>query len=328
MDATESSADNGHSPGRAVVLGGTGFVGRPVCRALAQRGFEVVAVARHNRMVPHATAIVPMDLARADQAEIATMLREHDAALVVNAAGGMWGLSDDEMVFANTTLTEHVIGAVAALPHRPRLVHIGTVHEYGMVPIGASMDEETEPKPVTLYGQLKLRCTEAVLAATEAGEVDGVVLRVGNVTGTGQPAVSLLGIVAERLAEAHRERRTAVLDLAPLGAKRDFLNLGDAVSAITAAATTPALRTPLMNIGTGHATSARDMVQALIEVSGVPTELNEAAATAEETTWQQMRVERAMKHLAWAPSPSLTDGLRELWAHVNDDATLMPRSLV
>jgi NAD(P)-dependent dehydrogenase (short-subunit alcohol dehydrogenase family) len=120
MAGTGTSADNGHTAGRAVVLGGTGFVGRPVCRALAQRGFEVVAVARHNRSVPHATSIVPMDLATADQAEIAAMLRERNAAVVVNAAGGMWGLSDDEMVFANTTLTEHVIGAVAALPHRPR----------------------------------------------------------------------------------------------------------------------------------------------------------------------------------------------------------------
>jgi nucleoside-diphosphate-sugar epimerase len=322
MDATGTGVDARPGAGhRAVVLGGTGFLGRPVCRALAEQGFEVIAVARRAQPVAYAAKVIPMDLATTGQDEIATLLRDHDARVVVNAAGGMWGLTEAEMELANVALTEHVVRAVAAQPARPRLVHLGTVHEYGLAPVGTSMDEETEPQPVAAYGQLKLRCTQAVTAATRAGAIDGVVLRIGNVTGAGQPAVSLLGKVAGQLLAAHRENRPAVLDLAPLGAQRDIRNLSDSVRAVALAATAPALAADVINIGAGRATSARTMVRSLVEISGVPTQINEAPAAEPETQWQQMRIERARELLGWAPGADLTDGVRELWAHITDDTS-------
>jgi nucleoside-diphosphate-sugar epimerase len=321
-DATATDVDARPGAGhRAVVLGGTGFLGRPTCRALAERGYEVIAVARRAQPVPYAAKVIPLDLAAADADEIATLLRDHEASVVVNAAGGMWGLTEAEMEQANVVLTERVVRAVAAAPTRPRLVQVGTVHEYGLVPIGTSMDEEMEPQPVTPYGRLKLRCTEVVTAATRAGDIDGVVLRVGNVTGAGQPAVSLLGVVASQLLAAHRENRRAILNLGPLGSQRDFLNLSDSVRAVALAATVPTLKADVINIGLGRATSARTMVHWLVEVSGVPAEINEAPATEPETQWQQMRIERARELLGWAPGADLTDGVRELWAHITEHAT-------
>jgi len=322
MDATATDVEARPGAGRrAVVLGGTGFLGRPVGRALAEQGYEVIAVARRAQPVPYAAKVIPLDLATADADEVTALLRDHEASVVINAAGGMWGLTEAEMEQANVALTERVIRAVAAQPTRPRLVQLGTVHEYGLVPIGTSMDEQMEPRPVTPYGQLKLRCTQAVTAATRAGDIDGVVLRIGNVTGAGQPSVSLLGVVAAKLLAAHRENRPAVLDLAPLGSQRDFLNLGDSVRAVALAATVPTPGADVINIGSGRATSARTMVRLLVEVSGVPAEIKEAPAAEPETQWQQMRIERARELLGWAPGADLTDGVRELWAHITDDAT-------
>ena len=57
------------------------------------------------------------------------------------------------------------------------------------------------------------------------------------------------------------------------------------------------------------------------QVSGVPAEIKEAPAAEPETQWQQMRIERARELLGWAPGADLTDGVRELWAHITDDAT-------
>ncbi len=298
---------------RAVVLGGTGFVGQSVCGALASHGYEVIAVARRAREAPHASQVVTADLAFGRAADLARLFREVDAKVIVNAAGGMWGLADDELQAANVGLTENVLAAAASLPGQIRLVHIGTVHEYGLVPIGDSMPEEMAPAPVTLYGRLKVRCTEAVIGAARVGMVDGIVLRVGNVTGVGQPAASLLGIVAAQLQQAHIEGRPAVLELGPLGSQRDFLNLSEAAAAIAAAATVDRVVEPLVNIGHGQAISARSIVELLIQASGVPTELHEKPARAPETQWQQMRTERARRVLGWAPGQDLGDGVRELW---------------
>jgi len=308
------------SQGTAVILGGTGFIGRPVCRALAELGYDVVAVARRGLPVAGAGRVVALDLAAATVAEVTDVLAALDPTVIVNAAGGAWGLTDSDLHAANVGLVEHVLAAATALPRRVRLVQVGSVHEYGLVPIGESMSEESATAPVTLYGKLKAHCAEMVIEATRVGTVDGIVLRVGNVTGAGQPAGSLLGAVATQLHQAWIERRPAVLELGPLGSQRDFLNLTDAVAAVVAAATRPVLEQPLVNIGHGRATSARHLVEMLIATSGVPTELREKPAPGPETHWQQMRLDRARRVLGWAPSDDLGIGVRELWQHLTTEA--------
>jgi dTDP-6-deoxy-L-talose 4-dehydrogenase [NAD(P)+] len=326
MDSVDSAlrAGKGRRAGKArrvAVLGGTGFVGRPVCRALANLGYEVVVIARRAPEAEPTARVRVLDLAYAEVEEIAEVFRQEDIGVVVNAAGGMWGLTDEQMVAANLTLVQKVIEAAATLPGPPRLVQLGSIHEYGLVPIGVSMDEDMPAKPVNAYAELKLRCTEAVTEATRQGLVDGVSLRIGNVTGAGQPRVSLLGVVVEQLWDAHRENRPAVLKTGPLGSMRDFVNLSDVVRAIGTVVTVPDLPARVFNIGTGTATSARDMVRLLIEVSGVPTELIEAESSAPaESTWQQMRIDRVRQLLGWSPIGDLSDGMKELWEHHAENA--------
>jgi dTDP-6-deoxy-L-talose 4-dehydrogenase [NAD(P)+] len=321
MDSLDTASPSAGYGRRVAVLGGTGFVGRPVCRALAGLGYEVVAVARRAVPVAHTVAVRPLDLAAAGAGELAAILREERVGAVVNAAGGMWGLTDEQMVAANLTLVQRMVEAAATAPTPMRVVQLGSIHEYGLVPIGESMSEETVPAPVNAYSQLKLECTEAVVEATRQGRIDGVSLRIGNVVGAGQPRVSLLGVVADQLWAAHAEGRPAALKLGPLGSLRDFLCLSDAVAAITTAVVMPDLPERIFNIGTGRATSARAMVRLLIEVSGVATELVEADAPAgPETTWQQMRIDRARRLLGWTPSGDLSDGMKELWEHQAESA--------
>jgi nucleoside-diphosphate-sugar epimerase len=320
MESTGASPETGERQ-RVAVLGGTGFVGRPVCRALASLGYEVIVIARHTAAAEPTVRSRVVDLANANVGEIAEVFREEDVRAVINAAGGMWGLTDEQMVAANLTLVQQVIEAAASMPRPLRLVQMGSVHEYGLVPIGTSMDEDMPAKPVNAYAKLKLRCTEAVSEATGRGLVDGVSLRVGNVIGAGQPRVSLLGVVAEQLWDAHRDGRQAVLRVGPLGSMRDFINLSDAVTAIIAATTIAELPGRIFNVGTGAATSARDIVRLLIEVSGVPTELIEAESSGgAEQMWQQLRIDRVRQQLGWSPKGDLSDGMKELWEYYVENA--------
>ncbi len=256
-----------------------------------------------------------LDLAGARVDTIAEALGAARVDAIVNAAGGSWGLDEQQMVDANVTLLANVIAAAGALPKPPRLVQLGSVHEYGVVPVGTSISEDDRPRPANVYARLKLRCTEAVVEASQDGSVDGVSLRIGNITGPGQPPQSLLGVAMAQLYAAHVDSRPAVLRMASLGALRDFVNLTDAVSAVVTALTIPELPARVFNIGTGTATSARAMVSTLIEVSGVPTDLEETAAPAAETTWQQMCVERARRLLGWSPMGDQVDGIKQMWEH-------------
>jgi dTDP-6-deoxy-L-talose 4-dehydrogenase [NAD(P)+] len=320
--ATAGAQPVPHSgPAGVAVLGGTGFVGRAVSKALLARGHRVVAIARSPRPVADGAEFAVMDLAAAHPAELAATLCEHRVGAVVNAAGGMWGLTEAQMVDANVTLVAHLLEAVATLPGRVRLVQLGSVHEYGLAPIGTSMTEAYVPEPVMPYGKLKLECSNLVLDAAARGAVDGVVLRIGNVVGAGQPGHSLLGVVADRLLAA-RAAGHADLILGALVSLRDFLPLSDAAEAVAAAVTAPAVTGEVINIGTGHAHNARQLVTMLIEASAVPTTLTEGEAPGLETDWQQMGIAKAAELLAWTPRRTLADAIAELWAAVAGDPAL------
>ncbi|MEU8087651.1 NAD(P)-dependent oxidoreductase [Micromonospora sp. NPDC049101] len=308
--------DAAPQPMRVVVLGGTGFLGRPICRALADQGHTVVAVARTPKTIGPGVEVRALDLAAADVDEITAVLRDLDPAVVINAAGGMWGLSEAQMLAVNVTLVERLVQAAGRLPGRVRVVQMGSVHEYGLVPVDSSMPEQLTPAPVMPYGEFKLRCTEAITAADRQGLIEGVTLRVGNVIGAGQPGHSLLGVVAGRLRDAQRAGTRARLELAPLGSRRDFIGLSDVVAAVLLAATRPDAPGRVINIGRGVAASARDMVRLLIDVSEVPTDLVEAEqAGPAETSWQRLDVGLAAEVLGWSPSDDLHTEMKQLWEH-------------
>ncbi|MEV7021009.1 NAD(P)-dependent oxidoreductase [Kitasatospora sp. NPDC093558] len=303
------------APARVAVLGGTGFIGRVLGARLLAQGAEVVSLARKAPAEPAPGRFVAFDLSGGDPAELTALLDRERIDTVVNAAGGMWGLNDEQMYQANVVLTERLIEAVAAMASPAHLVHLGTVHEYGMAPVGTSQRESDPAAPVMEYGKLKLAATEAVVRAVEAGRISGVVLRLGNVVGAGQPGHSLLGVMAAKLDAARVAGETAQLSLQPLTALRDFVDLTDTLDAVLLAAADRSAP-PVVNVGTGSASTARHLVELLIEESGVPTEITEVPApdgTGPETEWQQLDVTVARESLGWTPRRSLREAVRELW---------------
>lgn len=182
--------------GRVVVLGGTGFLGRHVCAALDERGVEVVSVARGAPADLPPWRFLALDLVTRPARELARELGETGAGVVVNAVGSIWGRRDDQMWEAAAVPTLRLLDALETLPVRPRLVHLGSVLEYGRMREGSSTTAVAETRPTSAYGRAKLAATRAVLDRFHTGELTGMVLRISNIAGPGSPDVSLLGQVA------------------------------------------------------------------------------------------------------------------------------------
>lgn len=300
---------------RVAVLGGTGFIGRALCEAFTAAGYQVLALARNEPAEPLAGRFQRFDLSGGSADELAALLRAEGVGTVVNAAGGMWGLTDEQMVDANVGLVGRVVRALRGLEQPVRLVHLGTVHEYGLAPIGTLQREGDEPRPQMVYGELKLAATRLVLDAVAEGGLDAVVLRVGNVVGPGQPGHSLLGVMARKLREADLAGETATLTLAPLTARRDFVGLADTVEAVLDATRAQAPEV-LVNVGRGEGVSAREMVELLVEVSGVPTVVVEdpgPEGAGPETEWQCLDTALAARSLGWVPRESPAAAVGALW---------------
>lgn len=299
-----------------VVLGGAGYVGRHVCAAFAARGHEVVVVGRRaaDEPLPYRTAL--LDLAETEPGELARALEALRPWAVINSVGSIWGRTDAEMWSATAVPVLQLLAALDRMPSAPRLVHLGSVLEFGPVPAGTRVCAAVPARPDTSYGRGKLAATEAVLRAAAEGRVAGTVLRVSNVCGPGTPRVSLLGRVAEQLLAASGASREAVVELTRMSARRDYVDVRDVADAVVAAASAPAVPEPV-GIGRGEAVPVRDLVDALVTASGIPARVVELpappGAPGGRADWLCVDRVPARTHLGWEPRRPLAESVRDGW---------------
>jgi len=307
------------TPARLLVLGAGGFLGAHVRAALRSTGWDdVVLVSRSpgERAANHPhERWHRLDLSTAGRNDLAGLLREERPAAVINCSGVTEG-DAGRLVRGNVVLVADLLAAMAGIVPGSRLVQVGSSAEYGAVPIGAPIAEDAPPNPVGMYGLTKLAGSELALAAGRAEEVDAIVLRVFNPIGSGISANTLPGrtVAALRAALTAGERS---ISLGALDDHRDFVDADDVADAICAAAMAAGRLGPrVLNVGSGRATRARDLVTALAGVAGFDGEIAEDRPTSTRSTavpWQQADIAAIAGLLNWRPRRKLAHSIDALW---------------
>ncbi|MEE4424138.1 NAD-dependent epimerase/dehydratase family protein [Streptomyces bugieae] len=299
------------------MLGGTGWVGRHIVDALRARGDHVLVVARHR--APHVPEGMfrAFDLATATPGTIADLLRRTRAGVVINATDGAntndgWDRPESALARVNVHAVHCLLAGIGLLRRRPRLVQIGTIHEYGPVAPGTLIDETVPPRPSSAYAATKLAGSTAVLEAARSGAVDGLVLRLANVCGPHPSPASFPGKLL-RLVLSAGAGAEVTLPLA--AASRDFIDVRDvAVASLRAADAGVTGRA--LNIGSGVAVEIRDFVARFLAVAGLrPGALNEEQLPVPSMggDWVRTDIRLAEQLLGWRPQIGLEDSLREMW---------------
>jgi NDP-hexose 4-ketoreductase len=305
---------------RILIIGASGFLGRQLRRALAGSGtgHTVLTAGRSGGWS------LRLDLA-ADPAErVGSLIAAAAPDVVVNCAGATSG-GADVLAAANLTAVHTLLTALLGTERTgdgsrpcPRLVHIGSAAEYGLVADGVPVTEDTVPRPAALYGATKLGGTRLVELARTAG-LDAVVLRVFNMVGAGAPEDTLPGAAAAQLRQLGQLGRLGdggSLKLGPLDAVRDFVDARDVADAVLAAATAPTLPHAIVNIGSGTGVPSRDLVRQLLAVTGLAVTVHEDAPGSARSAglgWQQADISRAGRDLGWRPRRDLAESVLDLW---------------
>lgn len=298
---------------RLLVTGASGFVGTRLATFLAERGHSVAGT--YVGASPDEPTFEPYVADVADAAVVRRVVERVAPEAVIHLAGlshvgASWEkLSDYFRV--NVLGTLNVLEAAEGVP----VVLASSAEVYGLVP--ESRQPIVESMPVDPRNPYAMSKAAAELLVLERG---GVIVRSFNLIGPGQAPTFALPSFARQLASIAAGEVEPILKVGNLEARRDFLHVDDALEAywLTVSEGRPG---EIYNLGSGRAHSIREVLDMLLEVSGVG-----AHTVMDPERFRPVDVPMTcgdiskLGAMGWTPQRDVRDALRDLWASVAEPA--------
>ncbi len=289
-----------------LVTGGAGFIGSHLARRLLDLGHQVLVVddlsSGQRSNVPPGASFLQHDLSQ--QLDWPEGLFQFIFHFAGQSSGEKSFLDPARDLDANTRST--LLMAQLARQHQAHLVVASSMAVYGDRPGAHSESDPTEP--ISFYGWSKLHAEQALRCYPD---LSATVLRLFNVYGPGQDlAERRQGMVSIYL--SFLLAREPLLIKGSLERTRDFVFVDDVVEAAVGLAL--ARRPGIFNVGTGIATSVKDLVSALLKATELPPDypIVEAPSTPGDILHSCARVEALQEAIDWRPGVGLEEGLRRM----------------
>lgn len=288
---------------RYFVTGGSGFIGRPLVGALAEKGAVTVLVepGRETRF-PAGVETVSGSLS-----ERSSLSAAADSDIVYHlAAQSNPRLAAVDPVKSCDVNTGGALRVLAACTGRgTKLVFPSTAHVYGRTG-HAAVAEKMQIAPTSVYAASKAAAELLIQAAAPGQGVDFVILRIFNAYGPGQnPDFVVARLVGQLLADGRAVLRCS----APV---RDFVFVDDVVQALLLAGHKTTTSAPIVNVGTGRPTTIGELAALAAAEAGVPGQVafEMTALPPDDLPLLVADSTVARETLGWQPAVSLEAGLR------------------
>jgi UDP-glucose 4-epimerase len=306
---------------KVLVTGGFGFVGARLVRHLRGKGLEVI-------VMEHPAATAPVDLRtvqvmRADIADEGSMsgARLPGVDAVLHLAAQSSGPRSFTIPVIDVKL--NVLGTVNTINwcienQVDRLLFASSCVVYGDHPDREALDETVPCRPKSVYAGSKLAGEHLLMNYAQPKGVRWNALRMFNVYGPGQditkPEQGVVGIFMNML-----RQRDEVEVKGSLDRFRDLICIDDVVQGWDRCLYGGAFNQPF-NLGTGSKTTFRELIQGLANVMGKGdrVKITEREGVPGDMQGCIADLQRVTKALGYVPQVSLENGLRQMWAWVND----------
>ena len=294
---------------RCAILGGAGFLGRHIGRAMAAEGVQVWSVDR----ALHAPGSVPwlMGQVQADCFDLASWwdavggadVVVHLASSTVPATASENPIQD---VQTNLVGTLQLLQDMRARSVRPRLLFASSGGAVYGRPQAVPLGELHPTMPMGAYGATKLAIEHHLRIEEAQHGLPCRILRLSNPYGEWQQPHGVQGVIA---VFAHRALRGLPVDVWGDGSVvRDFVYAADVGKAFLAAARHEA-EGRIFNIGGGTGHSVNDIVRTLEQLLGHPVPRNVFPARPFDPPVNVLDIQRAGDELHWAPSMAFEEGV-------------------
>jgi UDP-glucose 4-epimerase len=305
---------------RVLVTGGAGFIGSHLTDAFGDRGDEVAVLddlsagyeARLDEHVPR----YPHSVADADGLD--ALFEEFRPALVCHLAAqidvrtSVTFPAHDARV--NVDGTVNVLEAARKTGARVLLCSSGGALYGREVP--APSAETEAPVPESPYGTAKFCAEQYVGLYNRLHGTRHAVLRLANVYGPRQDPTGEGGVVGIFCSRVLAGKPPTIYGDGMQ--TRDFVYVGDVISAFLAAADTGAPGT--WNIGTGIETSVLDLAAVIGKIADSDVEPEFAPPRLGELQRSVLAVDLAKRDLGWTAATSLPDGVAAVYRWISSGA--------
>ena len=294
---------------RVMVTGGAGFLGRPVCALLRERGVDVLIIPRSNQI----------DLT--DQQATLGLFQETHPEIVIHLAAEVGGIGANlanpgRFFYANMAMGLNVIEE-SRIHGVEKFVQVGTVCAYPKhtpVPfreedLWNGYPEETNAP----YGIAKKALLVMLQSYRAQYGFNGIYLLPANLYGPGDnfdPETShVIPALIRKFVEA-KESGAAQVEIWGTGqASREFLYVDDAARAIVLAAENYEGSDPL-NLGTGTEVTIGELVSMIQKLTGFAGDLTWDSSKPNGQPRRSLDVSMARALLGFQAQTNLSDGLR------------------
>ncbi|HEY3383826.1 MAG TPA: NAD-dependent epimerase/dehydratase family protein [Vicinamibacterales bacterium] len=297
---------------RALVLGGSGFIGSHLVDALLADGHRVRVFDRQPDRLRGALKGVDyrfgslVDVAEVAEALVGIDVVYHLVSTSVPSTSNLDPLAD---IQGNLVPAVQLLDQMVRFDVR-RIVFLssgGTV--YGNTT--ASPVRETHPlRPICSYGVVKVAIENYLLMYQELYAIEPVVLRPSNPVGPRQGHIGVQGVVPTFLRRLLDGDQIHVWGDGTV--VRDYIDITDLVSLCVRAGSSDAIG--VFNAGSGVGTSILEVLSTIELVTGVPPNVTFQPSRAFDVQRIVLDSELARRTFDWSPSVTLEESIRRVWS--------------
>lgn len=254
-----------------LVTGAAGFVGRHIATACAMAGWRVSTL--DIRPAPD-EVLERTGFRRCDHAdpEVLGAIRDGRYVAVFHQAGISSTLANDWSMLERTNVAAPLVLAAACADAGTRFLYASSHSVYGRISARVAVAEDADLElcsgPLNLYARSKY-LLDRTMAAEFPDRLEWIGMRYTNVFGRGERHKGTMASVISQL--LHQAAGCAELRLfaGTLEACRDYIPV-DAVAETCVRLIEAPVPSGVYNLGSGHATSFRTLVQWCAEFAGIP----------------------------------------------------------
>lgn len=295
-----------------LIFGGTGFIGKNLCRRLYQDGREAITVSRQPdtdflaNYAPTIDALTLEEFWNSPEfylSRFPTVIYLASTSIPAANANAPWKDLHDAV-----TPAFKVASQVASL-EVGRFVYIssgGAVYGHTS---GVEVDENFEKKPISPYGFAKLMTEEALKFLSRSRGLEFSILRPSNPTGNWQTNKAQ-GVVGALIRAAQAGGTFTMFGDG--STTRDYIAVEELVDAILRASDPKSPSNDIWNIGSGKGYSIKDVHNIVCKISNTKIPVTSMPKRLSDVDHLVLNIKKAKRDLNWHPKTELETQIKNI----------------